>query len=335
MDHPIAVFAAAALDEHREPAGHPERRGRLDASLNGIERAELLDAVRMVEPRHATPDELARVHDPSYVARVEAFCLSGGGALDADTFAAPGSWPTACRAAGAVLDAVSALEGGEAEVAFAAGRPPGHHAVVDQAMGFCLFNNAAVAAADLVARGERVAIVDWDVHHGNGTQDIFYDEPNVLYVSMHESPLYPGTGHINETGSAGAPMTNLNLPFPPGTRGDVYRRAVDEVVAPVIERFAPTWLFISAGFDAHRFDPLAGIELTAADYADMALRLQQLVPPRRLVVVLEGGYDLDALSMSTGATLSALIGGEYRPEPASTGEIGTPTITAAKQRWDV
>jgi acetoin utilization deacetylase AcuC-like enzyme len=202
-------------------------------------------------------------------------------------------------------------------------------------MGFCLVNNVAVGAAALAARGQRVAIVDWDVHHGNGTQDIFYDDPDVLYVSTHEYPLYPGSGRADETGGAGAPMSNLNLPFPAGTRGDVYRRAFDEVIAPVIERFAPDWLFISAGFDAHRNDPLAGLELTAADYADLAVRLQQLVPARRTVVVLEGGYDFEALSRSTGSTLSALVGGSYRPEEASTGEVGLPTVVAARQRWEL
>ena len=180
-----------------------------------------------------------------------------------------------------------------------------------------------------------MAIVDWDVHHGNGTQDIFYDDPRVLYVSTHESPLYPGTGFASETGGPNAPRSNLNLPFPAGTRGDVYRQAIDEVIAPIVSAFAPDWLFISAGFDGHRLDPLADLELTSADYADMALRLQALVPPRRTVVALEGGYDLEALTYSTGATLSALVGGSYRPEAASTGEIGLPVVTAARQRWEL
>jgi acetoin utilization deacetylase AcuC-like enzyme len=332
---PIVVFAAAELDEHATPPWHPERRGRLDAALSGIPAADLLDAVSFREPRLASPEELARVHHGAYVEAIERFCAGGGGDLDPDTYAAPGSWTTARRAAGAVLDAVDALRDGVCDVPFAAGRPPGHHAVPDRAMGFCLFNNVAVAAAALADQGERVAIVDWDVHHGNGTQDIFYDDPRVLYASLHEAPLYPGTGRALETGGTDARRTNMNLPFPAGTRGDVYRRAFDEVVSPLIEEFAPTWLLISAGFDAHRNDPLAGIELTSADYADLALRLQSLMPPRRTVVVLEGGYDFDALSMSTGATLSALIGGSYRPEEVSTGDIGVPTVIAARQHWDL
>jgi acetoin utilization deacetylase AcuC-like enzyme len=335
VDQPIAVFAAIDLDEHATPSGHPERLGRLDASLAGIPAAGLGDATRIIEPRLATIDELCRVHASELVAEIEQFCSSGGGSIDADTFAAPGSWSTARRAAGAVLDAIAALEDETCDVAFAASRPPGHHAESDRAMGFCLFNNVAVGAAALADRGERVAIVDWDVHHGNGTQDIFYDDPRVLYVSTHQAPLYPGTGRLDETGGQAAPFSNLNLPMPAGTRGDVFRQAIDDVIAPVIERFAPTWLFISAGFDAHRNDPLASLQLSSADYADFALRLQSLVPARRVVVALEGGYDFDALSMSTGATLSALVGESYRPEAASSGEIGLPTVTAARQLWDV
>ncbi len=335
MDQPITVFAAADLDEHHAPAGHPERPGRLDASLEGISSADLADATVMTEPRLATIGELERVHDPDLVAAIEGLSQQGGGPIDGDTYVAAGSWTTARRAAGAVLDSIDALVNDRCDVAFAASRPPGHHAEADQSMGFCLFNNVAVGAAALADRGERVAIVDWDVHHGNGTQDIFYNDPRVLYVSTHQSPLYPGTGRLDETGGADAEFTNLNLPLPPGTRGDVFRQAFDEVVLPVIDRFEPSWLIISAGFDAHRNDPLAMMELTSADYADFAQRLQQMVPDRRVVVALEGGYDFDALRMSTGATLSALVGETYRPEHASSGEVGLPSITAARQLWDV
>ncbi len=335
VDQPIAVFSAVELDEHHAPDGHPERPGRLVASLAGIPAAGLVEAVRMVQPRLATVAELERVHDPRLVAQVRDFCEAGGGNIDDDTYASRGSWATARRAAGALLDAVDALKTGQCDIAYAASRPPGHHAEFGQSMGFCLFNNVAVAARDLIESGERVAIVDWDVHHGNGTQNIFYDDPSVLYVSTHQSPLYPGTGRLSETGGEGAPFSNLNLPFPPGTRGDVFRQAVDEVIAPVIEQFDPTWLIISAGYDAHRNDPLAGLQLTSADYADLADRLRQLVGEHRLVVALEGGYDFDALSMSTGATLSALVGEQYRPEPASSGEIGKPVVTAARQLWDL
>ena len=329
------VFAAAELDDHATPAWHPEHRGRLDAALAGIHESGLDDAAEWRIPDEASVDDLVLAHDAGYVAAVEAFCLAGGGQLDPDTSATPGSWPTARRSAGAVLGAIGALRAGECDVAFAAGRPPGHHAVRDRAMGFCLFNNAAIGAASLAAAGEKVAIVDWDVHHGNGTQDIFYGDPRVLYVSTHESPLYPGTGLLRETGVGSGERTNLNLPFPAGTSGDTYRAAFDEVIVPVVEQFAPDWLIISAGFDGHRNDPLAGLRLSSADYADFARRLQRLVPARRVLVVLEGGYDLEALTYSTGATLSALVGHDYRPEAASTGDIGLPTVTAARQLWGV
>lgn len=332
---PLAVFADPLQDGHDTPPWHPEHKGRLDASLAGVHEAGLDDATDWRIPELASIDDLARVHDRRYIESIEAFCEAGGGQLDGDTSATSGSWLTARRSAGAVLGAITALQHDECDVAFAAGRPPGHHAVPDRAMGFCLFNNAAVGAAKLAEAGERVAIVDWDVHHGNGTQDMFYDDPRVLYVSTHESPLYPGTGHLRETGTGDGLGANVNLPFPEGTAGDTFRAAFDQVVVPLIERFAPTWLIISAGFDAHRDDPLAGLRLTSADYADMALRLQALVPARRLLVVLEGGYNLEALTYSTGSTLSALVGQRYRPEPASGGEIGRGTISAARQLWEL
>ena len=335
MTAPLLVFAAPEQDDHATPSWHPEHRGRLDAALGGVHEAELDDAAEWRVPDEATLDDLALVHDRAYIERLRQVCQDGGGQLDADTIATEGSWATALRSAGAVVGALDALRNDECDLAFAGGRPPGHHAVRDTAMGFCLFNNAAVGAAKLAAAGEKVAIVDWDVHHGNGTQDIFYDDPNVLYVSTHESPLYPGTGQLRETGSGVGAGTNVNLPFPAGTAGDTYRSAFDEVVVPLVEGFEPDWLIISAGYDAHRDDPLAGLRLTAGDYADLALRLQSLVPARRLLVVLEGGYDLQALTYSVGSTLSALLGERYRPEEISAGEIGMPTVTAAKQVWEL
>ncbi len=334
MVSPLTVFADVEHDAHDTPAWHPERHARLEAAVAGISGAELDEATTWKRPRLATEDELALVHGVDYIAAVERLCASGGGEIDGDTSVSSGSWNTARQSAGAVLDAIEELRSGATSLAFAAGRPPGHHAVRSQAMGFCLFNNAAIGAASLVTRGERVAIVDWDVHHGNGTQDIFYDEPNVLYVSTHESPLYPGTGRMRERGGPGAPGTTCNLPFPAGTAGDTFREAFDDIVVPIVERFQPDWLIISAGFDAHRADPLAGLALTADDYADLALRLQPLVPGGRLLVVLEGGYDLSALEHSTGATLSALLGQSYRPEGVSTGTVGRDTIAVARSMWD-
>ena len=335
MTAPLLVLSAPDLDSHVTPGWHPESQARLEAALGGIVAAGLSEAVEFRIPEQASVDAITLAHDPAYIDALRRFCEAGGGELDPDTIATPGSWETARRAAGAVLEAIAALQAGECDLAFSAGRPPGHHAVRDQAMGFCLINNAAVGAAHLAATGHKVAIFDWDVHHGNGTQDIFYNNPNVLYISTHESPLYPGTGRIAETGGPDAPRTNLNLPLPAGARGDVYRAAFDQVIAPVVEEFAPDWMIISAGYDGHRADPLAGMELTAGDFADLAVRAAGLVPAQRTLMVLEGGYSPEALTMSVGATLAALMGVDYRPEAASSGEVGMPTVTAARQIWDL
>jgi acetoin utilization deacetylase AcuC-like enzyme len=213
--------------EHDGGARHPEQPARLVAVMEGV--AALGGGHEVVTPliAEAPIDALARVHDPAYLAALEAFCKEGGGALDADTYARPDSWRAARRAVGAGLAGLSELERRRDAVAFVAARPPGHHATADRAMGFCLLNSIAVAAASRTARGERVLIVDWDVHHGNGTQDIFWNEPDVLYVSTHQHPLYPGTGRANEVGGPAAPGSTLNLPLPPGATGDVVRHALD------------------------------------------------------------------------------------------------------------
>ena len=195
-------------------------------------------------------------------------------------------------------------------------------------MGFCLVNNVAVTAAALADRGERVLIVDYDAHHGNGTQDAFFADPRVVYVSFHEYPLYPGTGALDETGWGDGAGATINFPLPRGATGDVMRAGLDEVVRPLVERWQPTWLLVSAGFDAHRRDPLTGLALSAGDYADLTAELVSMVPVGRCIVYLEGGYDLEALAMSSGAALSALVGGSYRPETATAGGPGATVVDA-------
>ncbi|MFI5041312.1 MAG: histone deacetylase [Acidimicrobiales bacterium] len=328
----VVVGGVAGVDHHDTGEGHPERQARVGAVMAGIHDSGLDGDLLALPRRLALRSDLVRVHSEAYVDALERFCTAGGGHLDPDTPAVAGSWETALTAAGAGLEAVDALERGDGEIAFVVARPPGHHATASRAMGFCLLNNAAVTAGALAARGERVMIVDWDVHHGNGTQDIFWDRPDVLYFSTHQSPHYPGTGGMGETGGLGAPGTTLNVPLPAGSTGDAIRRALDELAAPAAEEFRPGWILVSAGFDAHRDDPLADLELTSGDFADIARRVAELAPaPRRLVLFLEGGYDLGALQRSVGATLAALGGADYRPEAASSGGPGTGVVDAIKR----
>jgi len=326
--------------DHRTGTLHPERPARLEAVLAGARAARLGDDLLRVTPRMATRAELGLVHEQRLVDAIEAFCGAGGGHLDADTTASAGSFAAAALAVGAGLDAIERLDRGEGDAAFCAVRPPGHHATPQRAMGFCLLNSVAVAAATLAARGERVLVVDYDAHHGNGTQAAFESDPRVVYVSMHQFPLYPGTGAIDDVGEGPGRGATVNVPFPPGTTGDVYLAALDEVVAPVAEEQRPTWLLLSAGFDLHRDDPLTGLGLTAGDVGLLTSRLLALVPRRRCVAFLEGGYDLAAVANCTTACLVAMAGGrdgDYErlreSEPCSSGGPGRAVVTAvAAQR---
>lgn len=321
----VLYFSHPAFLEHHTGVWHPERPARLGA----VERGAMSSgqAVVRVDAPQVERAVLEATHPAAYIDSLERFCMSGGGGIDADTFVSPGSFEAALRAAGAGVEAIARLEGGGGDLAFCAVRPPGHHALASQAMGFCLFNNAVVAARALTSAGARVAIVDWDVHHGNGTQHLVEADPSVLYVSLHQAPFYPGGGDVSEVGIGAGEGTVLNLPVPAGTGGDVYRTAFDTVVVPVLAQFQPDWLLVSAGFDAHEEDPLAELRLLASDYQYMAHRLAGTVAPGRTIVFLEGGYHLPALTTAVAGTLVGFSGvaasDEMRRSPSvSWGALG-------------
>jgi len=327
----LIVVEPLEAGSHDDP-GHPERPARIGAAMRGVEDLHLGDDLLVVGAEPAPLEHLVRVHTPGHLDRLERLSRAGGGAIDQDTYASHTSWDDARMAAGAGLVAVEAAAAHGAP-AFVPARPPGHHAVPDRAMGFCLLNNVAVTAGALREVGERVLIVDWDVHHGNGTQDVFWDDPEVLYVSTHQWPAYPGTGRADEVGGPAARGATLNVPLPPGATGDVLRRAFDLLVTPAVESFAPTWVLVSAGFDAHRGDPLADLALSAGDFADLAATVAGYAPdPGRLVLFLEGGYDLGALQASVAATLGHLVGAAPHEERPTAGGPGSEQVDAALVR---
>jgi acetoin utilization deacetylase AcuC-like enzyme len=301
----VALFTHAAMLEHRPGRGHPESPERLGAVLGALEGADL----DRREARPATRAELERVHPAAFVEAVFAASPSAGlAALDADTLMSSGSLDAALRAAGACIGAVEAVARGEVGRAFCAVRPPGHHAEPGRAMGFCLFSNVAVAARAAQALGlARVAVVDFDVHHGNGTQAVVETDPSLFYASIHQSPLYPGTGGADETGVGNV----VNAPAPAHAPRELWRRLFEARLMPALSAFAPDLVLVSAGFDAHRRDPLASQSLEAEDFAWATRAVVEAAGDAakgRVVSSLEGGYDLEALGRSAAAHVEALAG---------------------------
>ncbi len=328
---------------HQPPGPHPERPERLLAARDALRRAGLETMGEAVKVRPAREEELGRVHTAGYLAELTRLLPGQAGWIDVDTYYGPESWDAALAAAGAAIDLAEAVLSGRFRRALALVRPPGHHAEADRAMGFCLLNNAAVAAAAARAAGAaRVAVLDWDVHHGNGTQHAFYDDPSVMYLSAHQYPFYPGTGAPDETGAGAGRGTTVNVGLPAGAGDGDLVHAFDRVFLPALEHFAPDIIVVSAGFDMHRADPLAGLEVTERGYRVVTERLCQLadkVCAGRVVVLLEGGYDLEALGRSLVEVTRVLAGAPKTDDtlqlPSRVGEraIDRTLAAHAEQPW--
>jgi len=308
---PTLLLGHPAALAHQVPIGHPERPDRIRAVERALE-DECFSGLIREQALRAEPETIALIHPEPYIqAIIAAAPREGLVEIDADTSMSPGTLEAALRAVGAAAQAVDEVMAGKVRNAFSAMRPPGHHAERAQAMGFCFFNNVAIAArhAQQAHGAERVAIVDWDVHHGNGTQDIFWGDPSVLYCSTHEMPLYPGTGATSERGEHN---TIVNAPLRAGDGGERFREAFETVILPRVEAFRADLILISAGFDAHWRDPVANLQLTEADFAWATRKLVDIADRRcggRVVSLLEGGYDLEGLARSVAAHVKALMRG--------------------------
>lgn len=292
---------------------HPENANRLRAIIRFVERTGPWQQLVPVTPDMATVDDISLVHDKQYISYIREFSEKGGGQLTPDTVMSAASYEAALYAVGGVIKATDVVMAGELDSVFALVRPPGHHATDGHAMGFCLFNNVAIATKYALNRYglERIAIVDFDVHHGNGTQEAFYNDPKVLYISSHQSNHYPGTGSINEIGDGQARGTTVNIPLPTGCGDDEYQRIFRQIVVPVVKRFNPQLIMVSAGYDAHWTDELAMMQVTITGFGQITGIIKEIAGEMcggRLVFSLEGGYNLTALSSSVRATFDVLVG---------------------------
>jgi len=300
--------------------GHVENAGRLEATVSHLEETGLKKQLTPIKPRAASVEELTLVHTKQHVSHIRGIAKKGGGWLDADTLMSPDSYEVALYAAGGVIAAVEAVMEGKITSAFALVRPPGHHATPRRAMGFCLFNNIAIAAEHALAKYklERVLIIDFDVHHGNGTQEIFYARPEVMYLSTHQYPFYPGTGGIEETGRGAGKGTTVNIPLPAGCGDNEYLQVFEQVIAPAAKRFKPQLVLVSAGYDAHWSDELALMQLSISGFGEIARVIRGITDELcegRVVFALEGGYQLSALAASIKATLDILLGNTSIDDP--------------------
>lgn len=324
-----------------DTGSHPEKADRLRAIMGALTETKIEKKLTEIEPRPASLDEVEAIHEPAYVEHVLEFAERGGGHLDMDTVVSPDSYRVAMLAAGGTLSAVEAVLDEKVDSAFALVRPPGHHAEPARGMGFCLFNNVAIAARYAQRQGlERILIVDWDLHHGNGTQKAFYDDPSVLYFSTHQFPYYPGTGSIAEVGVGDGEGYTVNVPLRPGVGDSGYEQIFDEILLPVAEQFRPDLVIVSAGQDGHAADPLGGMSLTTRGFEAMTRKVSGITG--QTVIALEGGYNLRALAASVLAIFTGLedLGmrvedpyGEY--ESASVEERVDEVRHRHREYWDL
>ena len=314
----MLVINGPYSDAGHEEKGHPERPERLAAAMAAVDDLHLGSDLVVAPSYAASRAELVRVHNGNYLDELGAFCYSGGGNIDQDTYATMDSWTIAQYAAGAGLKVIEELRRLDDGVGFIAARPPGHHALPDRAMGFCLLNNVAIAAAELLSHGERVLIVDWDVHHGNGTEHAFYENPTVLTISLHQDNLYPAdSGKVEDTGVGAGQGCNLNIPLPPGSGNGAYEAAMERVVVPAIRTFRPEIILVACGFDASMLDPFAIMMLDSHGFARMTrivLDLAAEICDGRLAMIHEGGYSSAYVPFCGAAAIEELLGSAARIE---------------------
>lgn len=296
-----------------DTGNHPESISRLETIISHLKETRLIEKLTPIKPRPAIVEELSQVHSKELISEVQDVARKGGGWLDPDTVVSASSYDAALYAAGGLIEAAKAVLNGEVSSAFGLVRPPGHHATKNNSMGFCLFNNIAVAARYVLNNYDiqKIAIIDFDVHHGNGTQEAFYSEPSVLYISTHQSPYYPGTGSIEETGKGEAKGTTVNIPLLPGCGDSEYEQVFEKIVVPVTKRYRPQLIMVSAGYDLHWADQLAMMQVSTTGFAHMTGIIKELADELcggRMVFTLEGGYNLTALSTSVKATFDVLMG---------------------------
>jgi acetoin utilization deacetylase AcuC-like enzyme len=339
----LALFYPEGHAAHFEP-GHPERPERIEAIRSALEEDGSWERYPRLSPLQIPGEILESVHNRAYLSLLQRACLAGRGHLDMDTYFTRESWQLALNSAGGATSVAQSVWLHKSRRGLALCRPPGHHAMRGQGMGFCLINNIAVAAEFLLRHenAERLAIVDLDLHHGNGTQDIFWTRPDVLYISTHQSPFYPGTGSLGERGGGEGLGTTLNIPLPPRSGDQAFIAVMDTLILPILERFSPEMILVSYGYDAHWNDLLGRLLLSADGYGKLIARLSQFADQHcdgRITLVLEGGYDISAGQACTLAVIDALVGNPWKdemgPSPYRETDAWLPVLKAAQELWKV